>query len=164
MQYRQFRVVMDESKTPQRSEDRMSGWLADALTYIRNEAPAVSKEELAEIKQHPESPWKQGLEDRNRVIHAMLVLWKYDDNSTTLENMWFVSNDRVTRALAASLSASKRLPVNGPSMGGPDFESESIRFNSWECALRTEETSYMIKEAIKNAVDAWEKRIAEPAK
>ena len=164
MQYRQFRVVMDEPGNPRNDNAPLPGWLADALTYIRNEAPAVSKEELAEIKQHPESPWKQGLEDRNRVIHAMLVLWKYDDNSTTLENMWFVSNDRVTRALAASLSASKRLPVNGPSMGGPDFESESIRFNSWECALRTEETSYMIKEAIKNAVEAWEKRTAEAAK
>jgi hypothetical protein len=152
--------IVTQSQSPLIPEDSAPPWLAEALDYIRKEAPAVTQDELTEIKKHPDSLWKTTPVDRNRIIRSMLVLWKYDSSSTTLENMWFASNDRVIRTLSANLGGNKRPTTSDSKETRLNYESECLRFNDLEAQQRSEETSQRVQQLVHAAVKEWSERVA----
>jgi hypothetical protein len=152
----------------QREEDPMPAWIAETLTYIRDKAPALDREKLADIKSRPDlfrnSPLPDDIPLSEGMIRALLVLWKYDDSPTTLENVWFSSHDRRMRALAAALVQAKEPPSGGNQEEPFNIEKECRRFEAWEAAQRDEERNHHIAAAIHKALKAWEARVADPEK
>jgi hypothetical protein len=160
----QLLVERIEGEQPSRAEDSLPSWITDAVTYIRDKAPAADRDELAEIKRDPEA-LRQFLppdanEQREAMIRALLVLWKHDDSPALLENAWFAGNDRAVRAIAAVTACAKQIPGGGNRERAFDIEDLSRRFEPWEAGQRNEESHYGVASEIQKALNEWEARIA----
>ena len=159
-------VSRSEDPRPDREEDAMPAWIADALAYIRDEAPAVDQGMLADIKDRPDlfrnTPPADDIESAESMIFWLLVVWKFDASPTLLENVWFSSNNRCMRALAAALLPEKRQTAGDDPDDRFNLEAECRRFEPWEAARRLEEGNYHVAQAIHKALKVWEARVAAP--
>ena len=142
--------------------DSVQEWIVGAIQYISNDAPPAVADEITEIKRNQDSLWRDSQpdskEDDQQRIRSLLALWKFDGAAETLENAWWRSTDRVTRSIAACLIVSKQDSLTGSDLNTLDFGNEISRFNEWEAQRRSEETANVIQDAIKTAVQEWEKR------
>jgi hypothetical protein len=168
MNYGSLAIVQVDGNIPERTDDPMPAWIEDTLTYIRLKAPAADRVKLAEIKSIPDllrnATPSMDVAGFEAMVRSLLALWKFDDSPTMLENVWFSSNDRRVRALAAAMVHTKQTEAQESRRERLDLEKECRRFESWEANQRNEELVYPIAAAIQAALKSWEERLANPEK
>jgi hypothetical protein len=146
-------------------EDPAPSWIAGTLDRIRTGVEPITREQFAQQSTlfrevmfpagaaRPQSPDEQ--------LEAMLAMWLHGDQPTDrLEWLWWRSDDRAVRALAACLAD---MPVTGYAASPRiDFDQWLYgRFNGWETELRKQELDSALQQRLRDAVVAWRNRCLE---
>jgi hypothetical protein len=93
---------------------------------------------------------------REEMIRSMLAIWLYDDRPELFEALWWRSDDRVIRSLAARLATGRP----GEAVRRVDCSQllDHARFSAWERQQRSEEVGGMLQHRLTMSVAEWRKR------
>ncbi len=157
--------TLDDNETMVNELDPAPPWLSAYLEKISKDLPAVAEKdhkaviEASKVKLTKWTSDKKG--DIDDILLTMLTLYRYQNDASFFENLWWRDQNRVTRAIAAYI-AEQGFMHEGVRVR-PQLEKHlhRLQLNMWEHKMRIQELSYPVQSRLGIAVQAWEKRCEE---